>query len=609
MEFKFRGRRSRGGKSSGTFGKVLVTLFLSLFLFAGLASLVFLTQSSWRLVSTYTWAKTPCVVEGSEHVEPADGSSVARFEVRYRYQIDGLDYRSDVYQRNYQGSDSVVDTQRLAARYEAGTQTHCYVNPNDPEEAVFRRQSLLGLFWLLFPFPFIVPGLGGIWYIWWGDGSAKRKSGRVSSSTPGFVDAPRVESISEKHVSVSPLQAKGCGVLFFGVFFLAGMAIFIPFFGKPMYKVWTSRDWMEVPCTIDRSSVESHPGDDSTTYSIEVLYSYRLGARSYRSDRYSFAVGSDSNYSRKQEVVNSLPPGTRTVCWVNPEDPFESVLSRKLGLYWLFAFLPLIFVAVGLGGIVYVLKSTGKVLGKGKREFDRGDPVEQASNYSNRAPDVLGLTGSEERREDSGPPSMEKVLEPSAGPVAKFAGMFFIALFWNGIVSVFLWQIIKSYREGNAEGCLTLFIIPFVLVGLLLLVSVPYQFMAMFNPTPRLVLRPGRLRTGESSTLAWSFEGRSGRISSLKITLQGEESARYRRGTDTTTATNAFFEETLVERLDGAGVAMGEVVVAVPANTMPSFDGGNNKIIWKIKLGGEIRLWPDVSFDFPIDLEPGEDPS
>lgn len=427
----------------------------------------------------------------------------------------------------------------------------------------------------------------------------------------GFEEAPRIESISQKHVSVSPLQAKGCGVLFFGVFFLAGLGIFIPFFGMPMYQVWSSRGWTEVPCTVERSEVESHPGDDSTTYSIEVLYTYRLGARSYRSDRYSFAIGSDGNYSRKQEIVDSLPPGTRTVCWVNPNDPFDSVLSRKLGHYWWFAFLPLIFVAVGLGGIYAVLKNGNvKVLGRGKSSLDPGpsnDP--RLSNDPSRPPDVLGLLGSDTGKEEASLHSMEKVLEPSAGPVAKFAGMFFIALFWNGIVSVFLWQIIKGYRDGNPDGCLSLFIIPFVLVGLLLLISVPYQFMAMFNPTPRLVLRPGRLRTGEPSTLAWSFEGRSGRISSLKVTLQGQESARYRRGTDTTTVSNTFFDETLVERLDGSGVTTGEVVVAVPADTMPSFDGGNNKIIWKIKLAGEIRLWPDVSFDFPIDLEPGEDPS
>ena len=44
-------------------------------------------------------------------------------------------------------------------------------------------------------------------------------------------------------------------------------------------------------------------------------------------------------------------------------------------------------------------------------------------------------------------------------------GLFF-TLFWNGIVSIFVYNVVKSYLDGRPEICLTIFLIPFVLIGL-----------------------------------------------------------------------------------------------------------------------------------------------
>ena len=55
------------------------------------------------------------------------------------------------------------------------------------------------------------------------------------------------------------------------------------------------------------------------------------------------------------------------------------------------------------------------------------------------------------------------VLKPKTSRIGMLIGITCMAVFWNGIVSVFVWQVIESWRSGHADWFLTLFMIPFVL--------------------------------------------------------------------------------------------------------------------------------------------------
>ena len=196
------------------------------------------------------------------------------------------------------------------------------------------------------------------------------------------------------------------------------------------------------------------------------------------------------------------------------------------------------------------------------------------------------------------------VLEPKVSPLGKLVGIVLIALFWNGIVSVFVWQLVKSWRAGSPDGCLTLFLIPFVLVGLVLLLGIPYQFLALFNPRPRLVLTPGRLVLGSAADLAWSFRGKAGRIQRLVIKLEGQEEADYTRGTDRVTAKEVFATIPLVDTALQSSIAAGSTRIEVPADTMHSFAAPDNRIVWTLLLQGTIRMWPDVKESLPVVIAP-----
>jgi hypothetical protein len=89
-------------------------------------------------------------------------------------------------------------------------------------------------------------------------------------------------------------------------------------------------------------------------------------------------------------------------------------------------------------------------------------------------------------------------LKPRHGPLGRILGTLFVALFWNAVTSVFVWQVVEGWRSGSGDLFLTLFMTPFLLIGLALLVAVPHQILAATNPRPRLELdehaAPGRDR-------------------------------------------------------------------------------------------------------------------
>src|SRR5205085_10285465 len=131
-------------------------------------------------------------------------------------------------------------------------------------------------------------------------------------------------------------------------------------------------------------------------------------------------------------------------------------------------------------------------------------------------------------------------LQPRPSPLVKFFGAVGITCFWNGIVSVFVFQIIKGWHSGPFEWFLAAFLSIFVVVGLGLIGAVLYCFLALFNPQPRLVISPGVARLGDSLRIDWAVAGRVEALQNLQVRLEGREEATYTRGTNTCTDRSVF---------------------------------------------------------------------
>jgi len=193
-------------------------------------------------------------------------------------------------------------------------------------------------------------------------------------------------------------------------------------------------------------------------------------------------------------------------------------------------------------------------------------------------------------------------LPPGQKPLMTFIFACVFALFWNGIVGLFLGIMLSDLE--NITIFPLLFMIPFVLVGLGLIGFALYSFLAMFNPQPHLKLTPGAIPLGATAELEWTVIGTVQRITKFTLELQGQEVARYQQGTDTVTVTSVFEKIPLFEGSGPNEIRMGRVQIAFPEFTMHTFEAPNNKIQWLIKVKGEVPRWPDINLEFPVTVLP-----
>jgi hypothetical protein len=193
-------------------------------------------------------------------------------------------------------------------------------------------------------------------------------------------------------------------------------------------------------------------------------------------------------------------------------------------------------------------------------------------------------------------------LKPAKSRLGAFLALVVFTLIWDGIVGFALWAV---HRDGKLfhDGCITVFLGVFALVGALLLIALPRQFLALFNPRAELTLS-APLAPGAPAALAWRFQGATGRISRLVVQVEGREEATYRRGTDSTTDKRTFARIVVLDTNDPARMAAGETALLLPADTMHSFQSSHNKVVWSLKLHGEIASWPDIEDEVTLTVYP-----
>ncbi len=138
-------------------------------LFLALAGLLF-TWVLWRAYTraeeTRSWIATPCVIVGSavRGERPTPNSNMAyRADIRYVYEFDNQS-RTGSRVKRVDGATAHEERARaLAADHPAGRQTVCYVNPQDPGEAILKHATRAALYSIWFPLLFVVGGLGMAW--------------------------------------------------------------------------------------------------------------------------------------------------------------------------------------------------------------------------------------------------------------------------------------------------------------------------------------------------------------------------------------------------------------------------------------------------------------
>jgi hypothetical protein len=583
---------SRTSAPTGVAGRIVGSVFFLVFGGMGTLLLVFTARSTLDSFGTHRWTPTPCVIEHND-VRHDAASNKHVFEVRYSYTHAGVAHTGTTVRPGYTGDNDAAKAYRLQQQYPVGAAQTCRVNPASPGESTLQLPSLWGALMMLFPLPFMAVGFGGLYVLW-----RPRRGGDSANAISS--------------VAGQAERGKWLAIPFFGIFALAGFGFLIPFFILPALRIQQSKSWPAVPCTILSSQVRSHSSSDGTTYSVDIRFEYEFDGRTYQSSRYDFSSGSSSGRSGKQAIVDQYRVGTKHTCYVNPAEPYVAVIHRGWPTMMWFALIPLVFVFVGVVGMVGMARS-----------IRRGTAMRAAQ------PDPLRVTAS--ARSSARPDAAAK----TAGAVADWlpdlnhdrpavlqarrstaiAGAIFLLLFgavWNGIVwTLLVPEVLKGWRPlPTGMGWIgtvlfTLFGLLFVLVGAALVVGFLYTVLKSFNPLPRITVNRAVVPVGGVIEVAWELLGKAERVRQLTVTIEGVEKATYRRGTNTTTDEHVFITLPVADADADLGRPLtGKARVVIPVDTVHSFKSNNNEMCWQIRVRGVIRMWPDVNETFPIAVVP-----
>lgn len=564
-------RSNASGRKPGcafTFG-ILWTLFSCFFVVIG----IILTSKSLHEAG---WQEVLCTIERFEIRDDHHASTPFTADVLYHYAWQGETFSSTQLDSDRGQDSSYEKLAGLRAQFPPGAQAFCRVNPENPQNAVLRHDGTLtwvGIVFTIVGACFLLFGLAMVIGVF---------------RQIKHPEAPSSKSLSSPHVAKKSSTAF-VPFVFFLLFGLAGCGTLFGLSVPAWKRYFAAHAWVETPAEVIWSKVRDHRGKKgSTTYSADIFYRYTFNGIEHRSNTRSFITGSSSGYSGKNEIVKQHPPGRKISCFVNPEQPWQAILDRSLGWWGLITLLPLPFLAVGFFGLNSLRKKSKNAAAPAAASSPAFSAGESAA---------LSL------RPEASSSVESKTFNAGGSRRTKCLVLSLLGLFWNGLVSVFVMHAYEAWRNGSPDWFLNVFLIPFVLIGLGLVIAVLKALLGLFAPRPALILEPGDPILGQTAILRWQIRSSFSRIQRLRLYLVGLEKATYKRGTDTSTDYQIFHEQLLVDTDSILELHEGQCQFQLTRDTSPSWQGKHNAVQWSLRLRANLPFMPDVSDDFDITVK------
>jgi hypothetical protein len=530
-------------------------------------------------VSQQGWVATECQIVAAE-LPTSSSSEVA---VRYTYVVDGITREGNRWALPSPVQPSYRDLLTRVEKWQPGTVTKCWRDPNDGARVVLERESLWVGTILLFP----LAGITAIYFL-------LRPRRTVAGPARGSSGTGVPQSFGTSKTSQLPASS-GAGkavYFFFLLFVVVGLGLTYLFFGRHYLAAQRAKSWVSGECTILSSEVLTHTSKDSksnrtsTSYSIKVAYTLNAGGKTYSGSTYSVGDSQHTDSSSAYEAIQPLDAGKVVPCFFDPSDPTESTLKRDLeSTVWLGLF-PLLFTVAGLMGLGYTWQS---------------------------------------RRTDNDPTIRGKKVRRASNRLVGFITLLCATTVWNGIVGVGGYAFFTS---GDASGWLiALFISPFALIGVLLIVALPLAFLQIFNPSVDFELASSDVPFDGTFSVGWKLRGSPRRVRLFTlalelVALEGSNTAQadgvegvelendVRRSASptpqrTSMTGNVIRRFELAKTSNRESIRKGSAEVRIPAYETFSFPNNTRRIKWRLTAGLSIPWYPDSSETMELDPREG----
>jgi hypothetical protein len=395
--------------------------------------------------------------------------------------------------------------------------------------------------------------------------------------------------------------------LFFGALLVSGVA-------APEWRI--NHEFREATGTIlakglARTTVADPPGTVITNWRPCLLVRYSVNGV----DRESWSQGAVAeNTPDRDTALRRLAAwklGSETVCWYDPASPQTVVLRRGYNWWlWLLSLLlPGALVLIGGSGLVRGLRTWGK--SEEHRAASAGlsellDPLAQPALAAPGYPAVPvwdDLVNS--------PGTILRYRLPIESPENwTLVGFGLFALLWNAVVVVLAVGAGFDLLSGTIDWWLFALLVPFVGVGIggVILFVRNLVLATAIGPT-QLEISDHPLIPGSSYDVLLA-QGGTGTFRSLALSLELEEQATFRQGTDTRTEQLVVWKQPLADFRDVTAAPHvrfeTRTQVEIPQGAMHSFSSAHNVVRWRLVVRGTHDRWPAFTRVFPVVVFPPE---
>ena len=346
----------------------------------------------------------------------------------------------------------------------------------------------------------------------------------------------------------SPTLASAGEALFCAVFLLLGCGGIVLFFSTLVVPEWrVNHEFVESTCKVLDKQIGEKWGEDGPLYWPEIRIEYGvITTLSYYDIHHAYSSSrADAQTILERFAIYDKAENNCYPCWYDPIDPYTVVLVRGYRWWiWLAFTVPVSFVVIGAGGLIYILLHWGKSAERRAAMVQRAQERDffSASGNGGRpypfVPDGADMTNSPGTK-------LRFRLPMATSPGWALFGTLAFCVIWNGIVSVFAVFAIRDHMANRPDWFLTIFMIPFVLIGVGAIVVLVRQLMVAtgIGPTLLEISDHPLFPAGEYRL----FLSESGRLTfhAVRVSLICEESATYRQGTNTRTETQEVYRKEL----------------------------------------------------------------
>jgi hypothetical protein len=395
--------------------------------------------------------------------------------------------------------------------------------------------------------------------------------------------------------------------LVFGGLLLSGVAV-------PEWRM--NHDFVPVTCTVIgkglvRRTATAPAGAVSSTWQPCLRVRYTADGRQLESWSRPAQTSLTNDRDEALGKLSVWRIGGTVSGWYDPVDPGTVVIERGYNWWmWLLALLlPGALVAFGGSGLARTMRRWGRSEERCAMPSRLSEMLDPLAATPRQAPDHPGVPSCDDMMNSPGTFLAYRL--PIESPESwALLGFGLFALLWNGVLAVLAVGAGLDLLGGKTDWLLLTLLVPFAVVGIAgIIVFARGLLLATAVGPTQIEISAQPLRPGGTYEVLLA-QGGSGVLASLEMTLELEEQATFRQGTDTRTERLTVWRQPIHAWHDLALVPgtcfEGRAMVTIPEMAMHSFASEHNAARWSIAVRGTSIRWPPFTRTFPLVVFPAD---